>query len=102
LGSGVEITILQLAERLNTLLENETPIAFKPARDWDRSGQRFADTTKARIKLGFKAAVGHEEGLRRTIDWTRANRSTILRCMLGHAHFVPEVRRYALSNMAPS
>jgi UDP-glucose 4-epimerase len=95
LGSGVEITILQLAERLNALLENATPIAFKPARDWDRSGQRFADTTKARIKLGFKAAVDHEEGLRRTIDWTRANRGTILRCMLSHAHFVPEVRRYA-------
>ena len=95
LGSGVEITILHLAERLNALLENKTPIALKPARDWDRSGQRFADATKARIKLGFQAAVGHEEGLRRTIDWTRANRSTILRCMLAHAHFVPEVRRYA-------
>src|SRR5262249_20967737 len=33
LGSGVAITILQLAERLNALLENQTPIAFKPARD---------------------------------------------------------------------
>ena len=94
LGSGVEITILQLAERLNALLGNKMPIALKPARDWDRSGQRFADTTKARTRLGFEAAVGHEEGLRRTIDWTHANRSTILRCMLSHAHFVPEVRRY--------
>jgi hypothetical protein len=30
--------------------------------------------------------------LERTIEWTRANRDTIRRCMLQHADFVPEVR----------
>jgi hypothetical protein len=85
---------LQLAERINAITRNETPIALKPARDWDRSGQRFGDPTKARETLGFRAYVSHEEGLRLTVEWMRANHATILRCMMQHAHFVPEVRLY--------
>jgi nucleoside-diphosphate-sugar epimerase len=95
LGSGTETTVLQLAERINTLTGNGTPISFKPARGWDRSGQRFASTDKARDKLGFAAKVGHEEGLRRTIGWTRENHETILRCMMQHTELVPEVLSYS-------
>jgi nucleoside-diphosphate-sugar epimerase len=94
LGSGEETTILQLAERINALAGNAAPIGLKPARDWDRSGQRFADTTKAREQLGFVAEIDHENGLRRTVEWTRENRAKILECIMQHAHFVPEVRNY--------
>ena len=95
LATGVEVTIRDLAERVNELTRNGTPIALKPARDWDRSGHRFGDPSKARNELGFTASVGHYDGLRRTVDWTRENRGTILRCMLEHAEFLPEVRAYA-------
>lgn len=95
LGSGVETTIRTLAERVNEMTGNPTPIAMTPARNWDRSGQRFAATEKAREKLGFVAEVDHATGLARTIEWTRANRATILRCILQHQHFVPDVRKYA-------
>src|SRR5690606_15412136 len=74
LASGEEISIRTLAERINSLTENPTPIALAPARDWDRSGQRFGDPSKAREKLGFATEVAHEDGLRRTIAWTRENR----------------------------
>ncbi len=94
LGSGQETTIRELAERINELTGNPTPIALKPARDWDRSGQRFADTRKARETIGFVAEVTHIEGLRQTVEWTKGNRDTILRCMQQHAHYVPEVRSY--------
>ncbi|MBF9231969.1 NAD-dependent epimerase/dehydratase family protein [Microvirga alba] len=94
LGSGVETTIRELAERVNKLTGNPTPIALTPARDWDRSGQRFGDPSKAREKLGFTALVSHEEGLRRTVEWTKAHRETIMRCMLQHVHFLPDVRSY--------
>lgn len=94
LGSGVETTILTLAERINEMTGSPTPIALTPARNWDRSGQRFADTTKAKEKLGFTAEVDHVTGLRKTIEWTRANRGTILSCILQHRHFVPDVHRY--------
>ena len=95
LGSGAEITIRELAERINRLTGNTAPITMTPARDWDRSGQRFASTGKAREKLGFSAEVAHEEGIRRTVEWTKANRAVIHRCMMSHAHFMPDVRRYA-------
>jgi len=94
LGSGVETSILTLAERINELTGNPTPIALTPARNWDRSGQRFADTVKAKEKLGFVAECDHVTGLRKTIEWTRMNRPTILRCMLQHRHFLPNVSQY--------
>jgi UDP-glucose 4-epimerase len=96
LGSGAEVSIRELAERINAATGNKTPIALTPARDWDRSGQRFAATDKAREKLGFAAEVGHEEGIRRTVEWTKANKPVIMRCMTSHAHFVPEVKQYAI------
>lgn len=95
LGSGAEITIRELAERINAATGSTTPIALTPARDWDRSGQRFAATDKAREKLGFVAEVSHTDGIARTVAWTKENRPTILRCMRSHVHFVPDVRRYA-------
>ncbi len=95
LGSGRETSIRQWAELINSATGNPTPPKLAPARNWDRSGQRFASTLKAREKLEFAAEVGIEEGIRRTVDWTRTHRETILRCMTAHAHFVPEVRAYA-------
>ena len=70
-------------------------VESRPARDWDRSGKRFGSTEKAREKLGFAASVPVAEGLERTVEWTRRNRSNILRTMTAHARFVPEVLRYA-------
>ena len=94
LATGVEVTIRELAERVNELTGNATPIALKPARDWDRSGHRFGDPLKAREELKFVAGVNHSDGLRRTVEWTSKNKDTILRCMLQHAEYVPEVRTY--------
>ena len=95
LASGRETSILDLAKQVNAIAGNRTPIALTPARDWDRSGQRFGDPTKAREKLGFVATVLHEDGLRRTIDWTRENRASIVDCMRNHLIHVPEVARYS-------
>lgn len=95
LASGAETTILELAKRVNAIAGNETPIALTPARDWDRSGQRFGDPAKAREKLGFVATVAHEDGLSRTVDWTRRNRERILNCMRNHIGHVPEIGKYA-------
>jgi nucleoside-diphosphate-sugar epimerase len=95
LGSGEEISIRTLAESINRLTNNGTPIALAPARDWDRSGQRFAATGKARDKLEFVAAIPHAEGLARTVAWTRANEALIRTCILNHRAHLPEVGRYA-------
>jgi UDP-glucose 4-epimerase len=89
LASGRETLILDLARLINKLTDNPTPIALAPARDWDHSGRRFGDPTKAREQLGFVAATALRDGLAATIAWTRANADMIRRCMLQHARFMP-------------
>jgi UDP-glucose 4-epimerase len=85
LASGAETTILELAELVNELTENPTPIELTPARDWDNSGKRFGDPAKAREELGFEAVMPLSEGLKRTIEWTRENLDWIEKCMSRHA-----------------
>jgi UDP-glucose 4-epimerase len=92
LASGAETSVLDLARLVNELSANPTPIALAPAREWDRSGKRFGSPEKARRELDFVARTVLRDGLQRTIEWTRANRDTIRRCMLQHARFLPEVR----------
>jgi nucleoside-diphosphate-sugar epimerase len=95
LASGVETSILDLANLINELTGNPTPIDLKPARDWDRSGKRFGDPTKSKKALGFEAKTALPDGLEQTIAWTRANASTIERCIAQHRYFMPELRAAA-------
>jgi nucleoside-diphosphate-sugar epimerase len=91
LASGVETTIRELAELINELAENPTPIALAPARDWDHSGQRYGDPSKSRRELGFEATMPLREGLERTIAWTRENRDWIDGCIERHAQRMREL-----------
>ena len=84
LASGVETTIKNLAECINELTGNKTPVDLKPARDWDRSGKRFGATLKSKEKLNFSATVSIENGLARTVDWTRKNKELIQQSMEKH------------------
>lgn len=91
LASGVETSIRDLAELINELADNPTPVDLKPARDWDRSGKRFGSTDKSREALGFEAKVSIREGLEKTVAWTRQSQETIKRCMKQHDHFMKRV-----------
>ncbi|HXB68851.1 MAG TPA: GDP-L-fucose synthase [Candidatus Acidoferrales bacterium] len=68
LGSGVEISIRDLAEKIARMT------GFHGAIHWDTSqpnGQprRCLDVTRAEREFGFRARTSFEEGLRRTIEW---------------------------------
>ena len=84
LATGRETTILELANAINTATGNKAPLNLQPARDWDRSGKRFASTEKARTQLGFEARVSIQEGINRTVAWTRENMAMIQICMDQH------------------
>lgn len=84
LATGKETSILELATLINEFTGNKTPLDLRPARDWDRSGKRFASTEKAARELGFVAQVDIREGVRRTVEWTRANAETIQRSITRH------------------
>jgi GDP-L-fucose synthase len=73
LGSGQEITIRQLVELIASLVGYEGEIRWDPSKP-DGQPRRMLDTTRAKKEFGFEAEVDLEEGLRRTIDWWRANR----------------------------
>jgi UDP-glucose 4-epimerase len=84
LASGVETSIRDLAVRINTMTDNPSPIEVLPRRDWDHAGRRFGSTEKAKRGLGFEAQVGLDDGLRRTIDWSRQNLGFIDACIHKH------------------
>jgi UDP-glucose 4-epimerase len=84
LATGKETTIRELAEYINKYTENPTAPLIKPKRDWDGSGKRFASTEKAYTDLGFKAAVNIEDGLQKTVAWTKENYTMIESSMKKH------------------
>lgn len=76
LGSGNEISIKDLTELIIRLT------GFQGRLSWDTSkpnGQprRGLDVSRARQKFGWQASMTFEEGLRRSIEWFRANRDKI-------------------------
>ena len=85
LASGVETSILELANLVNELAGNPTALDFRPPREWDHSGKRFGSTEKAKRMLGFEARTALREGLERTIAWTREHLPMIDRCVGKHA-----------------
>ena len=84
LATGRETSILELATLINEYTGNKTPLDLRPARDWDRSGKRFASTEKAQRELDFTAQVDIREGIRRTVEWTKVNRELIARSIAKH------------------
>ena len=93
LASGAATSIRDLAAAIDRLAANPAPPELLPRRDWDRSGHRYGDTTKARRELGFEARTPLEEGLGRTIEWTRANRERIGATMRKHDGQLAALRR---------
>lgn len=76
LGTGVEISIGALAERIFALLGRTPEIVTDEQRV--RPGKSevmrlIADSSKAQRLLGWTPRVSLDEGLARTIDWIRAN-----------------------------
>jgi NAD dependent epimerase/dehydratase len=74
LGTGVEISVGEVAERVLRMVGRDLPIVTtsERVRPADSEVERLlADTTKAQRLLGWRSSVDFDEGLRRTIDWLR-------------------------------
>jgi UDP-glucose 4-epimerase len=68
IGTGLSVTIADVPRMVCSVLGREILIDHVPARDGEvRFSQ--ASTAGAQRLLGFRATVGLEEGLRRTIEW---------------------------------
>lgn len=84
IGTGRETSIAELARLVVELTGSGSLVKKMPAREWDQSGRRFADTTKAESELGFLAATKIAYGLGSTVAWCRANEDLIRRNVAKH------------------
>jgi nucleoside-diphosphate-sugar epimerase len=73
-ASGTETSLLELAQLLIEVMGSDASIEYGPERSVNKVPRRLADTRRARELLGFEAEVDLEEGLRRLVDWWRAER----------------------------
>jgi NAD dependent epimerase/dehydratase len=72
LGTGVEISVGELANLIFRLLDRELPVEFSPDRARPKGSEverLLADARKAERLMGWKSEVSLEDGLQRTIEW---------------------------------
>lgn len=70
-ATGGRVTLLELAERLNQLLDTNIPPVHDEPRDGDiRHSQ--ADIDLAGRVLGYEPVVDFDTGLQRTVDWFKS------------------------------
>ena len=69
IASGVETSLTELAETLGRVMGVNLAPEYGPARKATPVWRRLADINKAQRRLGFKAQVTLEEGLRQLVDW---------------------------------
>lgn len=77
LGSGMEISIRELSEKIARLCGFEGAIIWDTSKP-DGQPRRCLDTTAAAERFGFRAEVPFEEGLKRTIAWYLEHRNSPL------------------------
>ncbi|MDP7140759.1 MAG: GDP-mannose 4,6-dehydratase, partial [Candidatus Woesearchaeota archaeon] len=68
IGNPLEISILQLAEKIIELTNSKSEIVFKPLPEDDPKVRR-PDIAKAKKELDWEPKVELEEGLKKTIEY---------------------------------
>ncbi|BDO41346.1 NAD-dependent epimerase/dehydratase family protein [Cellulomonas sp. NTE-D12] len=77
IASGTETSLLELAQALLRAMDSDLEVEHGPERAVNGVTRRLADTTAARVDLGFEATVGLEDGLRELVEWWRPQREQI-------------------------
>lgn len=72
IGSGMEISIKELAEKIAEYTGFEGSIVWDGSKP-DGQPRRCLDTTRAYQAFGFRAKTNFDEGLKKTIQWYRKN-----------------------------
>ena len=73
LGAGFEISIKDLTELIAKLTGFEGKITWDSTKP-DGQPRRCLDTAKAQKEFGFKSKTNFEQGLKKTIEWYKANK----------------------------
>jgi dTDP-glucose 4,6-dehydratase len=73
IGNPIEMSMLELADKIIKISESKSELKFLPAMKDDPKVRR-PDITKAKALLGWEPEVEPDVGLRRTIEWFRAEK----------------------------
>jgi UDP-glucose 4-epimerase len=73
-ATGVETSLNELAAALSRTMGASVPPEYGPERKVNPVPRRLASTEKAERMLGFRAAVGLDQGLAGLVTWWRAQR----------------------------
>jgi UDP-glucose 4-epimerase len=74
IGTGVETTLNELADTLLSIMGSPLRPEYAPRRKVNPVPRRVAATEAARQRLGFRAEISLEDGLRSLVSWWRAQR----------------------------
>ena len=76
----------EVAEKIKKITNSESEITFQPL-PLDDPKRRYPDITKISTTLGWKPETDLEDGLKKTVEWTRTNLAVIEKTMKKHKQF---------------
>lgn len=85
LGTGIQTRVIDLAELIIRTCNSRSRIEYVARRPWDKSLHREANIGRAKNVLGLNPRVSVREGIERTVEWHRQNRTHVesaMRCAL--------------------
>lgn len=80
IGAGFEISIKELVDLIVKLTGFKGDIIWDVTKP-DGQPRRMLDVERAEKEFGFKAKIGFEDGLKRTVEWYKENRFDV-KCIL--------------------
>jgi nucleoside-diphosphate-sugar epimerase len=81
LGSGNEVMISELAEKIIKETSSQSRYEENYNRSWDRSGRRLASIEKTKNEIGFTTHTSINEGVSKTVGWFKSNLDLIEKCV---------------------
>jgi len=69
LGSGKEQRVIELANLVNELTNNNAGVQYTDRRNWDVKHRLLSSIEKAKRLLGYKPEIEFEDGLKKVNDW---------------------------------
>jgi nucleoside-diphosphate-sugar epimerase len=79
IATGVETSLNQLADQLLAVMGSTLKPRYAPPRKVNPVARRLASVTAARDRLGFRAEVSLDDGLRSLVAWWQSQRSAAAR-----------------------
>ena len=77
LASETETKVIDVANMVNKIIDNNNAGEFVVLRDWGKIIRRRASIAKARKVLGYEPQMRMKQGIKRAYDWIVENRDKI-------------------------